>query len=158
MIKVVNNSVGNLRRGFTLIEILMVVIIIGTLAAMLIPRLTGRSDQARYAAAKADVTVNVTTALKLYELDNGFFPSTEQGLDALLAKPTTNPVPQNWNGPYLENLPVDPWGRPYQYRSPGANRPHDYDLWSMGKNSTKEKSDDDVTNWGSSSGGQKSEK
>ncbi len=133
--------------GFTLIEILMVVVIIGTLAAMLIPRLTGRSDQARNAAAKADVTVNLATALKLYELDNGFFPTTEQGLDALFRKPTTNPVPQNWNGPYLDSMPLDPWGRQYQYRSPGVRRPQDYDLWSLGKNPTPTVSEDDVVNW-----------
>jgi len=133
--------------GFTLIEILLVVVIIATLSGMLIPRITGRSDQARIAAAKADVTINIPTALKLYELDNGFFPSTDQGLGALTKKPTTNPSPQNWNGPYLENSPVDPWGRPYQYESPGVHRPHDYDLYSLGKKPKPEKSDDNVVNW-----------
>jgi len=134
-------------RGFTLIEILMVVVIIGTLAAMLIPRLTGRSDQARFAAAKADVLTNIATALKLYELDNGFFPTTEQGLDALLHRPTVAPIPESWNGPYLENKPIDPWGRPYIYECPGKNRPHDYDLYSAGKNISPDKSEDDVVNW-----------
>jgi len=134
-------------KGFTLIEILLVVIIIGTLSAMLIPRLSGRSDQARIAAAKADVTVNIPTVLKLYELDNGFFPSTEQGLKGLMVKPITEPIPQNWNGPYLENEPIDPWGRPYQYKSPGEHRPHDYDLYSLGKNAAAEKTDDDIKNW-----------
>lgn len=133
--------------GFTLIEILMVVVIIGTLAAMLIPRLTGRSEQARYAAAKADVNVNIATALKLYELDNGFFPTTDQGLEALIRKPTIAPFPPNWNGPYLENPPTDPWGKPYSYRCPGVNRPHDYDLLSSGKNPAKDKVEDDITNW-----------
>ncbi len=133
--------------GFTLVEILLVVIIIGALSAMLIPRLAGRSDQARTAAAKADVTVNIPTALKLYELDNGFFPSTEQGLDALLTKPTTDPAPENWNGPYLERSPVDSWGRPYQYESPGTHRPHDYDLFSLGKAAKAEAKDDDIVNW-----------
>lgn len=135
------------QRGFTLIEILLVVVIIGTLAAMMIPRISGRSDQARNAAAKADVDVNIPTALKLYELDNGFFPTTEQGLAALLRKPTTQPVPQNWNGPYLEKTPIDPWGRPYQYESPGTHRPHDYDLHSFGKTGDPEKKDDDIVNW-----------
>lgn len=137
----------NSRRGFSLIEILLVVVIIGTLAAMMIPRISGRSEQARIAAAKADVNVNIPTALKLYELDNGFFPTTEQGLVGLLRKPSTQPTPQNWNGPYLEKNPIDPWGRPYQYASPGTNRPHDYDLHSAGKSASAEKMDDDVTNW-----------
>lgn len=134
-------------QGFTLIEILLVVIIISTLTAMILPRLMGRSDQARIAAAKADVQVNIPTALKLYELDNGFFPSVEQGLQALLTKPSTQPVPETWNGPYLEKKPVDPWSHPYQYISPGVNRPHDYDLFSMGKNADPKKTDDDITNW-----------
>ena len=133
--------------GFTLIEILLVVIIIATLSAMVLPRLAGRSEQARKAAASADVQVNVPTALKLYELDNGFFPTTEQGLDALLKQPSTNPVPKNWNGPYLEKKPIDPWNRPYQYQSPGTHRPHDYDLYALGKNSDPKVSDDDITNW-----------
>ena len=136
------------RCGFTLIEILMVVIIIGTLVAMVVPRLSGRSEQAKIAAGKADVTVNIPTALKLYELDNGFFPTTEQGLGALLKKPTTEPIPrQNWNGPYLERLPTDPWGKPYKYQSPGTHRTHDYDLWSAGKNTKEDKTDDDIVNW-----------
>lgn len=135
------------QQGFSLVEILLVVIIIGTLSAMILPRLTGRSDQARKAAAKADVEINIATALKLYELDNGFFPSTEQGLEALLSKPTIPPVPQNWNGPYLEKKPVDPWGRPYLYESPGTHRPHDYDLASAGKNNKPDATDDDIANW-----------
>lgn len=134
-------------RGFSLIEILLVVVIIATLSAMVVPRLMGRSDQARKAACSADVNVNIPTALKLYELDNGFFPTTEQGLDALLRKPTTEPIPSNWNGPYVEKMPVDPWARPYQYLSPGVHRPHDYDLWSLGKMPHEEKSDDDISNW-----------
>ncbi len=134
-------------RGFTLIEILTVVIIIGALVAMAVPRLSGRSEQAKIAAAKADVTVNIPTALKLYELDNGFFPTTEQGLSALLKKSMTEPVPSNWNGSYLERMPVDPWGKPYQYASPGQHRVHDYDLWSMGKLAKEDKTDDDVVNW-----------
>ena len=133
------------QNGFSLIEILMVVVIIATLSAMVIPRLAGRSEQARNAAAKADVQVNIPTALKLYELDNGFFPTTGQGLNSLFVKPTTSPVPENWNGPYIEKPPIDPWGRPYQYQSPGPHRPHDYDLSALGKNPKDEK--DDITNW-----------
>lgn len=134
-------------RGFSLIEILLVVIIIGTLSAMAVPRLMGRSDQARMAAAQADINVNIATALKLYELDNGFFPTTEQGLDALVRRPSTSPIPQNWNGPYIERSPIDPWGRPYQYSSPGLHRPHDYDLFSMGKKPADDATDDDISNW-----------
>ena len=132
------------KQGFTLIEILMVVVIIGALAAMVIPRVTGRSDQAKRAIAKADVETNLATALKLYELDNGNFPTTSQGLDALMHKPSSSPAPANWNGPYIEKKPVDPWGNPYIYESPGRQRP-DYDLSSKGKDTNDE--DDDIVNW-----------
>jgi general secretion pathway protein G len=130
------------RKGFTLIELMLVVIIIGALVAMVMPRLTGRSEQARVAAAKADVSANIATALKLYELDTGSFPSTSDGLAALANKPASV---NNWNGPYLEKKPIDPWGREYKYVSPGTHRPHDYDLYSLGKDGTE--SADDVTNW-----------
>ena len=132
------------RLGFTLIEIMLVVIIIGALSAMIIPRFTGRSDQAKAAAAKADIEAHLATALKLYELDNGNFPTSEQGLESLFKKPSSEPVPANWNGPYVEKKPIDPWGRPYVYFSPGEHR-SDYDLSSEGKNPGKE--DDDITNW-----------
>jgi len=141
------NYVKKSARGFTIIEILLVVIIIGTLAAMMVPRFAGRSDQARKAAAKADIEVNIATALKLYELDNGFFPTTEQGLEALMTQPSVSPTPENWNGPYLEKKTIDPWGHPYQYESPGTHRPHDYDLYSKGKDSKDDKPDDDIANW-----------
>jgi len=139
-------GLGN-SKGFSLIEILLVVIIMGTLTAMVVPRLMGRSEQAKEAAARADINVNLATALKLYELDNGFFPSSSQGLEALTRKPASEPAPQNWNGPYIEKMSVDPWGRPYQYMSPGVHRPHDYDLYSMGAKAGDEKADDDITNW-----------
>ena len=133
------------QRAFTLIEIMLVVIIIGALAAMVIPRFTGRSDQAKATAARADIEAHLATALKLYELDNGNFPTTSQGLDALVSKPTSSPIPTNWNGPYIEKKPIDPWGKPYVYFSPGDHRPSDYDLLSKGKDQNKE--DDDITNW-----------
>ena len=129
------------RKGFTLVELMLVVIIIGTLVAMIMPRLTGRSEQARVAAAQADIQANIATALKLYELDNGCFPDTSEGLEALLKRSTSA---TNWNGPYLERKPLDPWGREYKYKWPGEHRA-DYDLYSLGKDGTE--SNDDVTNW-----------
>ena len=130
--------------GFTLVEILLVVVIIGALAAMIIPRLAGRGEGAKVKVAKADIETNIATALKLYELDNGVFPTTSQGLVALKVKPTTNPVPQGWNGPYIEKDPLDPWERPYVYASPGEHR-SDYDLSSKGKDELSDK--DDIVNW-----------
>ena len=131
-------------KGFTLVEIMLVVIIIGALSAMIIPRLSGRGDQAKVKIAKSDIEANIPTALKLYELDSGAFPTTAQGLSALRVKPKTNPVPQSWNGPYLEKEPLDPWGRTYVYVSPGEHR-SDYDLSSKGKDENSDK--DDVVNW-----------
>ena len=128
--------------GFTLIELMLVVIIIGALVAMVMPRLTGRGEQARVAAAEADIRANIATALKLYELDNGNFPSTEEGLNALLSKPGSA---INWNGPYLEKKPIDPWSREYKYKSPGEHNPADYDLYSLGRDGIE--SADDVKNW-----------
>ncbi len=130
-------------KGFTLVEIMLVVIIIAALAAMVVPRFVGKSEQARKSIAQSDIT-QLATALKIYELDNGNFPSTSQGLAALLTKPSSSPVPQNWNGPYIEKEPVDPWAKPYIYVSPGKNRP-DYDLYSKGKDENS--ADDDITNW-----------
>lgn len=130
------------KKAFTLIELMLVVIIIGILVAMIVPRMAGRSEQARSAVAQADVDLNIATALKLYEIDNGSYPTTEEGLDALLAAPSSA---KNWKGPYLEKKPIDPWGNPYHYKCPGSHRTHDYDLYSLGKDGTE--SSDDVTNW-----------
>src|SRR5271154_3896701 len=132
------------RAGFTLVEIMLVVIIIGALAAMIIPRLSGRGEEAKMKVAKSDIDANLSTALKLYELDNGSYPTTEQGLVALRLKPNTNPLPENWNGPYVEKDPIDPWGHPYIYVSPGIHRT-DYDLSSKGKDANSDK--DEVSNW-----------
>ncbi len=131
-------------QGFTLIEILLVVVIIGALAAMIIPRLAGRGESAKSKVAQSDIEANIATALKLYELDNGSFPTTAQGLNALRERPATNPLAPRWNGPYVEKDPVDPWGRPYVYVSPGEHR-SDYDLSSKGKDELSDK--DDVVNW-----------
>lgn len=130
------------KNAFTLVELMLVVIIIGVLAAMVIPRLTGRSEEARKGVAKADVELNIATALKMYELDNGAFPSTEEGLDALISAPSSA---KNWKGPYLDKKPLDPWGNPYHYKSPGTHR-KDYDLYSSGRDGA-EGNEDDVNNW-----------
>ena len=106
-----------LRQGFTLIELMVVLVIIGVLAALIVPNVLERADDARSMAAKTDVN-NLMQALKLYKLDNQRYPSAEQGLAALIAKPTVGAVPPNWK-PYLDKLPNDPWSNPYQYLNPG---------------------------------------
>jgi len=114
--------------GFTLVEIMVVVVIIGILAVLIVPRVLGRSDEARVAAARHDIAA-IVQSLKLYRLDNGRYPSSEQGLQALIAKPQSTPVPTNWRQ-YLDSLPKDPWGNQYQYLSPGVNG--EIDVFSFG--------------------------
>ena len=117
-------------RGFTLIEIMVVVVIMGVLAALVVPRLMGRTDDARILAAKQDIAT-LMQALKLYRLDNQRFPTTEQGLQALVTRPTMAPIPPNWKtGGYLDRLNRDPWGNPYQYLSPGTRG--EVDIFSYG--------------------------
>ena len=116
--------------GFTLLEIMVVVVIIGILAALVVPNIIGRPDEARQIAAKQDIA-SLMQALKLYRLDNQRYPSSEQGLQALVTKPTTAPIPPNWKaGGYIERLPKDPWGTPYHYLNPGVHG--EIDVFSYG--------------------------
>jgi general secretion pathway protein G len=134
-------------RGFTLIEVLVVVVILGILAALVVPRIMDRPDEAKRVAAKADVNALVQ-ALKLYRLDNGFYPSTEQGLGALVVRPSTPPAPGNWKpGGYLERLPKDPWGSDYQYLAPGVRG--EIDVFSLGADKARggDGNAADVGNW-----------
>ena len=118
------------QRGFTLIEILVVVSILAILGALVVPKIMDRPNDARVVAAKQDIAA-ITAALKLYKLDNGRYPSTEQGLKALVEKPSGNPVPNNWKaGGYLEKMPKDPWGNDYLFLNPGVKR--DIDVMSYG--------------------------
>ncbi|MGH7991974.1 MAG: type II secretion system major pseudopilin GspG [Limisphaerales bacterium] len=128
-----------LPRGFTLVEMLLVITIIGILAALVIPKMVGRSEQARQAAAHADLS-SIKTALDAYEVDNGFYP---KGLQDLIQQPSNA---KNWHGPYLDNLPVDPWNNPYVYAYPGRHNPNGFDLSSVGPDG-KAGTDDDVGNW-----------
>jgi general secretion pathway protein G len=116
------------RAGFTLIELMVVLVIIGVLAALIVPNVMDRADDARATAAKTDVN-NLAQALKLYKLDNQRYPTAAQGLPALLIRPTVGPIPANWK-PYVEKLPNDPWGQPYQYLNPGIRG--EIDVFSFG--------------------------
>jgi general secretion pathway protein G len=117
-------------RGFTLIEIMVVVVIMGVLAALVVPKLLSRTGESKVAAAKVDIAT-LMQALKLYKLDNQRYPTTEQGLQALITKPTAGPAANGWKaGGYLEKMPKDPWGNPYQYLSPGVHG--EVDVFSFG--------------------------
>lgn len=135
------------QRGFTLIEIMVVVVILGILAALVVPQVMGRPDQAKVTVAKTDITA-IGSSLDMYKLDNGNYPSTQQGLDALVKKPSGNPQAKNWNkDAYLKKLPVDPWGNPYQYLSPGTKGRIDlYSFGSDGKEGGTD-NDSDIGNW-----------
>ncbi len=120
---------GNRRQlGFTLIEIMVVIVILGVLAALVVPRVMNRPDEARVVAAKQDVA-SIMQALKLYRLDNQRYPSTEQGLQSLVVRPTAGPAADNWKA-YLDKVPNDPWGKPYQYLNPGIKG--EIDVFSFG--------------------------
>jgi len=138
-------TVGVRRRGFTLIELMVILVIIGVLAALIVPNVIDRADESRVTAARADVA-NLMQALKLYRLDNQRYPTQEQGLQALVQRPTSGPPAPNWR-PYLEKLPTDPWGRPYQYLNPGTYGP--VDVFSLGADGQPggEGNDADIGSW-----------
>jgi general secretion pathway protein G len=132
-------------RGFTLIEVMVVIVILGVLAALVVPRVMSRPDEARVVAAKQDIA-SLMQALKLYKLDNRRYPTTEQGLRALVERPAAAPAPDNWKS-YLERLPNDPWGTPYQYLNPGLQG--EVDVMSLGADGRPggEGFDADVGSW-----------
>lgn len=135
--------------GFSLIEIMVVVVILGILAALVVPKIVSRPDDARIVKAKQDV-LSIQNALELYKLDNGFYPTTDQSLMALVEKPTSSPVPNNWKS-YLKSLPKDPWGRDYLYLNPGQHG--DIDVFTYGPTGQAggEGKDAEIGNWNADS-------
>ena len=133
--------------GFTLIEVMVVIAILAILAALIVPKVMSRPDEARVVAARQDIAA-LMQALKLYRLDSKRYPTTEQGLQALVARPSQAPVPDNWKaGGYVERLPMDPWGKPYQYLNPGLHG--EIDVFSYGADGALggEGFDADIGNW-----------
>lgn len=138
---------GAVQRGFTLIEVLVVVVILGILAAIVVPKVMDEPDKARIAKARQDVRA-LMTALNMYKLDNYVYPSTEQGLDSLVRRPGGQPDARNWKeGGYIDNLPKDPWGNDYQYLNPGVNAT--VDVYSLGADGQLggDSLNSDVGNW-----------
>ena len=132
------------RAGFTLIELLLVLVILGVLAAIVVPKFAGRTEQARQAAAKTQVS-SFATVLDAYEVDNGFYPKGKSGLNDLVQ---ASRDAKNWRGPYLKEVPKDPWGNDYVYECPGKNNPTSYDVSSMGPDGQMG-TEDDINNWSS---------
>lgn len=142
-------STRRLQCGFTLIEIMVVVIILGVLGALVLPNVMSRPDHAKLTAARTDIQ-SISTALEIYRLDNGRYPTTAQGLQALVKRPTVAPLPRQWNTQgYLKTAASDPWGAPYQYANPGTRSGQGYDLYSLGADSQPggEDRDADIGNW-----------
>lgn len=134
-------------RGFTLIEVMVVVVILSILAAIVVPRLTGRTDEARVIRAEVDMR-NIEATIELFRLDNGFYPSTEQGIEALVRIPSIGKFPRNWKkGGYLKKMPMDPWGTLYLYLAPGAHGA--FDIYSLGADAEVggEGKNADIGNW-----------
>ncbi len=130
-------------RGFTMVEMLLVLVILATLAAIVVPKFTGRSEQAKETAAQTQIS-NISTALDAFEVDNGYYPSGSDGLKDLLEEPKDA---KNWRGPYLKQVvPSDPWGNAYVYEYPGKHNEKGYDLMSMGPDG-RVGGNDDITNW-----------
>jgi general secretion pathway protein G len=142
-----NHKRHRYQRGFTLIEIMVVVVILGILAAIIIPKISDRPEQARRTKAVLDIK-GIEQALSLFQMDTGFYPSTEQGLEALVEKPTTGRIPNNYReGGYLKKVPLDPWKNPYVYLSPGSHG--EYDLMSYGPDGEEggEGKNADIKSW-----------
>ena len=133
------------QRGFTLIELMVVLVIIGVLASLVVPSVLDRVDEAKVTAARTDVN-SLMEAMKRYRLDNQRYPTGEQGLQALVAKPTTGPIPPNWK-PTLDKLPNDPWGRPYQFANPGVKGPIDVFSYGADGQAGGEGKDEDIGSW-----------
>ena len=138
---------GKKRTGFTMIEMLVVVVILGLLATLVVPKVVGQGEEAKRTATMVQIK-EIEQALDMFKLDNGFYPSTEQGLDALVQKPSMTPEPRKYReGGYMKKLPIDPWGGPFVYRSPGEHG--EYDLFSTGTDGQEggEGKGKDITNW-----------
>ena len=134
-------------KGFTLIEMMVVILIIGVLAALIVPKVMSRPDEARITAAKQDIAT-ITQALNLYKLDNQRYPTTEQGLMALVKKPTISPIPTNWQSEgYLDRVPKDPWGTPYQYLQPGVHGAVDVFSFGADRAAGGDGNDADIGSW-----------
>lgn len=142
-----NSPISSAVRGFTLIEVMIVVVILGILAAIVVPRVMGRPDEARVVKAEQDIRA-IESALELYRLDNYVYPSSDQGLEALVRAPAGEPRPKHWRqGGYLQHLPKDPWGRPYRYLNPGTHGKIDVSTYGRDGRPGGEGMDADIGNW-----------
>jgi general secretion pathway protein G len=142
-LRIINQKPKNTIQAFTLIELLLVLVILGILAAIVVPKFSGRTEQARQAAAQSQIAT-LSTALDAFEVDNGYYPKGKNGLTDLVQPPRDA---QNWRGPYMKtDVPADPWNHPYVYECPGKRNPSSYDLYSIGPDG-RAGTEDDVTNW-----------